>query len=155
MAILDWWSFSFTIFWRSCNLLRSIVQIVYRGHNKSLLDKYSLQNVSKSKLIFLWRSFKWIGRNMSIFVAKYLKVIEYKLFPSIFPHVRFMFYCILWLYLHGDVHFSHFSSSSLLFVFLLRSTLFCFIYAHLGPFPIHTFYIRQTTQHKLHSTHML
>ena len=30
-----------------------------------------------------------------------------------------------------------------------------FIYAHLGPFPIHTFYIRQTTQHKLHSTHML
>ena len=65
-----------------------------------------------------------------------------------------MFYCIRWLYLHVHLHFSY-SSSSLLFIILLRSILFCYIYAHLGPFPIHTFCIRQTTQHKLHSTHML
>ena len=99
------------------------------------------------------------GKNISILTTKILLVNEVKTvslhFFHMFDSCLTMFYCSRWLYLHVHVHFSHSSSSSLLFIFLLRSILFCYIYAHLGPFPIHTFCIRQTMQHKLHSTHML
>ena len=81
---------------------------------------------------------------------KYLKVIEYKLFPSIFPHVQFMLDYVL---LHSMAIFACRCAFQSFFFFLtvyiLIAQYFILIhtYAHLGPFPTTT-YARGKTQRR-------